>query len=68
MSPGVQVHCHRGRRGSFEVKVGETLIYSKLHTETFPDFKKVAKNVNSMVDVDKQWFGEDSIMNKCLIM
>ena len=39
--PGAQVVGHIGRRTSFEVKVNDTVIHSKLKTMAFPDFKEV---------------------------
>ena len=39
--PSAQVDGHVGRRTSFEVKVNDTEIHSKLKTMAFPDFKEV---------------------------
>ena len=39
--PSAQVDGHVGRQTSFEVKVNDTEIHSKLKTMAFPDFKEV---------------------------
>ena len=48
--PGAQVHGQVGRRTSFEVKVNDQEIFSKLKTHAFPDFKDV---VNIVKDVSE---------------
>lgn len=44
--PGIEVVCHKGRQGSFEVKIDETLVHSKLQALAFPDYQSVLENVN----------------------
>lgn len=44
-SPGSEVKCRIGRRGSFEVTINDTLVHSKLQTLAFPEFADVAENV-----------------------
>ena len=41
--PGAQVTGFVGRRTSFEVKVNDTEIHSKLKTMAFPDFEEVVQ-------------------------
>ncbi|KAH8292884.1 hypothetical protein KR044_004187, partial [Drosophila immigrans] len=40
-APDVEVSCNQGRRGSFEVKIDEHLVHSKLSCLAFPDHKSV---------------------------
>jgi selenoprotein W-related protein len=49
-SPESEVKCHIGRRGSFEVKINDTLVHSKLQTLAFPEFTDVAENVRKAKD------------------
>ncbi|KAL7745115.1 hypothetical protein ACLKA6_008174 [Drosophila palustris] len=44
-APDVQVTCHQGRRGSFEVKIGEQLVHSKLSCLAFPQHESVLTQV-----------------------
>lgn len=48
--PAADVLGKEGRRGSFEVTVNGTLVYSKLSTMAFPDFKNVADIVSDAAD------------------
>ncbi|XP_055912773.1 migration and invasion enhancer 1 [Eupeodes corollae] len=43
--PGTEVTCHTGRQGSFEVKIEDSLVHSKLQTMAFPDHDSVLENV-----------------------
>lgn len=58
--PTADVLGKEGRRGTFEVSVNGTLVYSKLSTMAFPDFKNVtdivsdAANGKDVVPVSKQ--------------
>ncbi|XP_041970496.1 migration and invasion enhancer 1 [Aricia agestis] len=47
-SPDANVTCKRGRQGSFEVKVNDKLVYSKLQTMALPDYEEVADVVNDV--------------------
>ncbi|XP_026322410.1 migration and invasion enhancer 1 [Hyposmocoma kahamanoa] len=47
-TPNALVNCQRGRQGSFEVQVNNTLIYSKLQTMALPDYDEVAQVVNDV--------------------
>lgn len=44
-APDVQVSCHQGRRGSFEVKVNDQLVHSKLSCLAFPQHESVLTQV-----------------------
>ena len=44
--PGAQVSGFVGRRSSFEVKLNDQVIHSKLETKGFPDFKEVVQICN----------------------
>lgn len=48
--PEVKVECNIGRRGSFEVKINETLVHSKLKTFAFPDYDDLAENVRNCLN------------------
>lgn len=48
--PGAEVLCHTGRRGSFEVKINDTLVHSKLSNMAFPNYADVARNVHSAAE------------------
>jgi len=65
--PGAQVHGQVGRQTSFEVKVNDQEIFSKLKTYAFPDFKDV---VNIVKDVSEG--GKPSTVEKtescCVIL
>ncbi|XP_022209084.2 migration and invasion enhancer 1 [Drosophila obscura] len=41
----LEVHCHQGRRGAFEVTIDQQLVHSKLATLAFPDHQSVLKQV-----------------------
>ncbi|XP_075155095.1 migration and invasion enhancer 1 [Haematobia irritans] len=43
--PDTEVICHKGRQGSFEVKINEELVHSKLGSLAFPDHQSVLDNV-----------------------
>ncbi|XP_037921638.1 migration and invasion enhancer 1 [Hermetia illucens] len=45
LNPNVEVKCHRGRKGAFEVKIDEKVIYSKLDSENLPNFQKITNTV-----------------------
>ncbi|EDV95148.1 migration and invasion enhancer 1 [Drosophila grimshawi] len=44
-APGVQVACHQGRRGSFEVTIDDQLVHSKLASLAFPQHQSVLDQV-----------------------
>ncbi|XP_034489703.1 migration and invasion enhancer 1 [Drosophila innubila] len=44
-APDVQVSCHQGRRGSFEVKIDDQLVHSKLSCLAFPQHESVLTQV-----------------------
>lgn len=44
--PNVEVTCRSGRPGAFEVKIDNTLVFSKLKTMAFPDPKGILENIN----------------------
>ncbi|KAK7872047.1 hypothetical protein R5R35_004551 [Gryllus longicercus] len=48
--PSASVKGEEGRTGSFEVKVNEKLVYSKLMTMAFPDFENVVDIVGDAAD------------------
>ncbi|PSN33466.1 Migration and invasion enhancer 1 [Blattella germanica] len=48
--PTAEVEGKEGRTGSFEVKVNDTLIYSKLSTMAFPDFNNVTEIVSDAAE------------------
>ncbi|XP_021917809.1 migration and invasion enhancer 1 [Zootermopsis nevadensis] len=48
--PTAAVSGKEGRRGSFEVSVNGTLVYSKLSTMAFPDFKNVTDIVSDAAE------------------
>ncbi|XP_045472786.1 migration and invasion enhancer 1 isoform X2 [Harmonia axyridis] len=41
--PNVEVRGHEGRRGSFEVKMNDTLIHSRLDSLATPDYEDLCK-------------------------
>lgn len=43
--PDAEVVCSKGRQGSFEVKIDDTLVHSKLKSFAFPDHDSVLENV-----------------------
>ncbi|KAJ0178825.1 hypothetical protein K1T71_005600 [Dendrolimus kikuchii] len=47
-TPHAVVFCKRGRQGSFEVTVNDTLIYSKIQTMALPDYEEVAEAVSNV--------------------
>ncbi|XP_026737137.1 migration and invasion enhancer 1 [Trichoplusia ni] len=47
-TPNATIFCSRGRQGSFEVAVNNTLVYSKLKTMALPDFNEVAQVVQNV--------------------
>ncbi|TDG41347.1 hypothetical protein AWZ03_012231 [Drosophila navojoa] len=44
-APGVQVSCHQGRRGAFEVTIDDQLVHSKLASMAFPQHESVLAQV-----------------------
>ena len=42
-----KVSCLAGRRGSFEVKINDVLVHSKLQTIAFPVHEDIADNVKN---------------------
>lgn len=43
--PETEVVCFKGRQGSFEVKIDDNLVHSKLQSFAFPDHESVLENV-----------------------
>ncbi|KAL9882475.1 migration and invasion enhancer 1 isoform 1-T1 [Glossina fuscipes fuscipes] len=43
--PDAEIVCRKGRQGSFEVKIDDTLVHSKLQTLAFPQHQSVLENV-----------------------
>ncbi|XP_036344684.1 migration and invasion enhancer 1-like [Rhagoletis pomonella] len=43
--PETEVVCFKGRQGSFEVKIDDNLVHSKLQSLAFPDHESVLENV-----------------------
>lgn len=65
--PDVQVSCATGRRGSFEVKINDILVHSKLKTIAFPDHDDVALNVKNFIDgKDVKIVKEQKITDCCI--
>eukprot|EP00095_Tigriopus_kingsejongensis_P010331 snap_masked-scaffold998_size72096-processed-gene-0.1 protein:Tk10331 transcript:snap_masked-scaffold998_size72096-processed-gene-0.1-mRNA-1 annotation:"hypothetical protein DAPPUDRAFT_307826" len=46
--PGAQVEGTVGRRSSFEVRVNDVEIHSKIKTMAFPDYKEVVQIVQEV--------------------
>ncbi|XP_034112733.1 migration and invasion enhancer 1 [Drosophila sulfurigaster albostrigata] len=44
-APDVEVSCHQGRRGAFEVKIDDQLVHSKLSCLAFPQHQSVLLQV-----------------------
>lgn len=44
-APGATVNCLKGPQGSFEIKINDLLIYSKIKNKTYPEFQDIADNV-----------------------
>lgn len=66
--PDAEVVCHQGRRGSFEVKIDDTLVHSKLQSMAFPNYESVLENVRKAkqgLPIEK--VKEDPIDN-CVLM
>ncbi|XP_058791419.1 migration and invasion enhancer 1 [Phymastichus coffea] len=49
-TPGVEVTGFAGRQASFEVHVNGELVYSKLQTLAFPDFKETTEMVKGVTE------------------
>ncbi|KAG4068637.1 hypothetical protein HA402_002328 [Bradysia odoriphaga] len=45
MCPDAEVTCNKGRRGSFEVRINDVLVHSKLANMAFPVNEDVGNNV-----------------------
>lgn len=44
--PGTETVCQVGRPGSFEIKIDNVLVYSKLESLAFPDQNSILENVD----------------------
>ncbi|KAL3282788.1 hypothetical protein HHI36_005956 [Cryptolaemus montrouzieri] len=41
--PNVEIKGHEGRRGSFEIKMNDTLVHSRLSTLATPDYEDLCR-------------------------
>ncbi|XP_037937566.1 migration and invasion enhancer 1-like [Teleopsis dalmanni] len=66
--PGTEVICHKGRQGSFEVKINDQLVHSKLTTLAFPDHESVLENVQKAQEgLPLSKIKEQPIENCCIL-
>lgn len=65
--PEAEVSCTTGRRGSFEVKINDILVHSKLKTMAFADHDDVALNIkNFMEGKEVKTVKEQKITDCCI--
>lgn len=60
--------CHKGRQGSFEVKIDDTLVHSKLQTLAFPDHQSVLDNVQRAEQGQPLIKAKEQPIENCAIM
>jgi selT/selW/selH-like putative selenoprotein len=51
--PDAQVSGTRGRKTSFEITVNDTVIYSKLKTDKFPDNEEIVRQIKKEAEATK---------------
>lgn len=66
--PEAKVACNIGRRGSFEVKINETLVHSKLQTLAFPVYEDVVENVKNCKEGKEMKVVEQQKITDCCLM
>ncbi|KAG5669105.1 hypothetical protein PVAND_017002 [Polypedilum vanderplanki] len=66
--PEAKVECVVGRRGSFEVKINENLVHSKLQTLALPVYEDVAENVKNCREGKEIKIVEQQKITDCCIM
>lgn len=67
-SPDVQVACHQGRRGSFEVKVNDQLVHSKLSCLAFPQHESVLTQVERAKRGEALQTAQSAPITDCILM
>ena len=66
--PNTEMVCHKGRQGSFEVKINDTLVHSKLQTLAFPDHQSVLDNVQRAEQGQPLVKAKEQPIENCMIM
>jgi selenoprotein W-related protein len=66
--PEAKVSCNIGRRGSFEVKINETLVHSKMQTMAFPVYEDVAVNVKNCMEGKEVKKVKEQTIKECCVM
>ncbi|XP_037823040.1 migration and invasion enhancer 1 [Lucilia sericata] len=66
--PDTEMLCHKGRQGSFEVKINDTLVHSKLQSLAFPDHQSVLENVKRAEQGEPLVKTKEQPIENCMIM
>ncbi|EDW81877.1 uncharacterized protein Dwil_GK25426 [Drosophila willistoni] len=66
--PGIEVDCHQGRRGSFEVTIDDQLVHSKLSCFAFPQHESVLTQVRRAEIGEKLETVKEEPIKDCQIM
>ncbi|XP_013108772.1 migration and invasion enhancer 1 [Stomoxys calcitrans] len=66
--PGTDIVCHKGRQGSFEVKINDELVHSKLKSLAFPDHQSVLENVKRAELGQPMEKTKEQPIDNCIIM
>ncbi|XP_030381526.1 migration and invasion enhancer 1 [Scaptodrosophila lebanonensis] len=67
-APEVDVVCHQGRRGSFEVKIDEQLVHSKLKSLAFPQHASVLEQVQRAQRGEPIQQVQEAAIKDCCVM
>lgn len=67
-NPNIEMLCHKGRQGSFEVKIDDTLVHSKLQSLAFPDHQSVLENVNRVERGESMLKTKEQPIENCSVM
>lgn len=66
--PDTEMVCHKGRQGSFEVKINDTLVHSKLQSLAFPDQESVLENVKRAEQGVPMIKTKEQPIDNCILM
>lgn len=66
--PDMEMVCHKGRQGSFEVKINDELVHSKLQSLAFPDHQSVLENVKRAEQGQPMVKTKEQPIENCAIM
>uniref|UniRef100_A0A1I8MC84 Migration and invasion enhancer 1 n=1 Tax=Musca domestica TaxID=7370 RepID=A0A1I8MC84_MUSDO len=64
----MEMVCHKGRQGSFEVKINDELVHSKLQSLAFPDHQSVLENVKRAEQGQPMVKTKEQPIENCTIM